>query len=299
MAQHEDPPTDVFVGCVNSDLGSFRFFFGSYDDGDFWVERLLNFLIEKQNFPIFPPIIRSTIALLRLSNAIAKRLQLDPYTTGTRKESLPITVPRWNDLLPRVNALFFSQNDLQDLQINERDLLPFVLEDPMRDELIKQTLWGSVFEARPLLRLDGGLVVGAPSSLGRTLVRFMAGEIQGSGMGEWAETFYDQETAHTFVNLSGFNQRVRRLLNVHCVTDHEGAQIARLERFEPNSLFKEDRNQEVYLDTNAHSEGRLVGCVETNNRSWWVFENLNFPSDQVVPFEKLLNFISSRSSITE
>lgn len=106
MAQHEDPPTDVFVGLVNSHLGSFRFFLGSYDDGDFWVERLLNFLAEKQNFPLFPPIVRSTTALLGLSDAVAKRLQLDPYTTGIRREARQIIIPRWNEMLPRINPIF-------------------------------------------------------------------------------------------------------------------------------------------------------------------------------------------------
>src|SRR6266404_1277938 len=52
-AHMEDPIEDVFVGCINSQFGSFRVFAGVFGDGDFWMERLLAFMAEKQDFPPF------------------------------------------------------------------------------------------------------------------------------------------------------------------------------------------------------------------------------------------------------
>ena len=43
-ARMEDPVEDVFVGCINSEFGSFRVFAGVFADSDFWIERLLAFL---------------------------------------------------------------------------------------------------------------------------------------------------------------------------------------------------------------------------------------------------------------
>jgi len=76
VARMEDPPGDVFIGCINSDHGSFRVFAGIFSDGYFWVERLLHFISEKSEFPGFQEAIDTSLQLLRLSDAVAERLRL-------------------------------------------------------------------------------------------------------------------------------------------------------------------------------------------------------------------------------
>ena len=82
LARHEDPIEDIFVGCVNCSGGSFRVLNGIAMDMDFWVERLLLQLEEKQDFPPFRTVLKTALALLRLSDALADRIGLERYIEG-------------------------------------------------------------------------------------------------------------------------------------------------------------------------------------------------------------------------
>src|SRR6266478_3774947 len=82
FASQEDPAEDVFVGCVNSDFGSYRIFQGIFGDGAFLVERLLAVFAEKPDFPTFQQTIDSVVAFLSLSDALAERAELSRNCAG-------------------------------------------------------------------------------------------------------------------------------------------------------------------------------------------------------------------------
>ena len=51
FALQEDSPEDIFIGYICSKYGGFRVFAGIFAFGHFWLERLIAFLSEKENFP--------------------------------------------------------------------------------------------------------------------------------------------------------------------------------------------------------------------------------------------------------
>jgi hypothetical protein len=197
-ASMEDPAEDCFIGCVNSTRGSFRVFQGNFMDGAFHVERLLDFYLKKSEFPPFQEIIFQVIALLTLTDSLAGRAGLDRYTEGSGNAGLKISLPRWKYLEPRFRNNFFTDEDLDHLGIAKSTLVPFFLKEEDRAKLIQEKIWASSLERRPLLEADGGLLVIEPSTLCRTIVRFML-EALGK-MGGIGESLYQVDNAAMFVN---------------------------------------------------------------------------------------------------
>ena len=196
----EDPVEDVFVGYVNSAFGGFRVLRGIFAEGDFWLERLLAFLEEKQNFPPFPNAIESALPLLRLSEALVERVGLARYSAGGGFSASRIQTPQWRKLEPCFNAVHFSDSELNGLGANREMFRDFILSDEERAKLSGQELWNSSMERRPLIETGSGIIVIAPSNLLRAVTRCLLERIAKSGIGGWGDMFFHTETASIFVN---------------------------------------------------------------------------------------------------
>jgi len=131
-ARMEDPVEDVFVGCINSEFGSFRVFAGVFADGDFWIERLLAFLAEKQNFPPFEMAIKSVLPLLRIGEALAERTGLTRYCPGGGSSFDKMQIPQWRKILACAQAVHFSAAELAAMGIDAELLREFTLTDQRR-----------------------------------------------------------------------------------------------------------------------------------------------------------------------
>ncbi len=206
-ARMEDPVEDVFVGCINSEFGSFRVFAGVFADGDFWIERLLAFLAEKQNFPPFEMAIKSVLPLLRISDALAQRTGLTRYRPGGGSSFDKIQIPQWRKILACAQAVHFSAPELVAMGIDAELLREFTLTDQRKAQLQAEELWNSSLERYPLIEAPDGVIVAAPSSLVRAAIRFLLEHVTKS-LGGWADTFFEVETATLFVN------EVRKRLNI-------------------------------------------------------------------------------------
>jgi len=196
----EDPIEDVFVGYVNSAFGGFRVFRGIFAEGDFWLERLLAFLEEKLDFPGFRDGIECALPLLKLSEAIVKRVSLPRYCAGSGMAASQLKVPQWRILYPCFTAVHFSDFDLVELEINRDHLLHFVLSDEERLKLAGQTIWNSSLERYPLIAVPSGITVISPSNIIRAATRLLLERILQSGIGGWGDMFFHSEISSVFVN---------------------------------------------------------------------------------------------------
>jgi hypothetical protein len=206
-ARMEDPVEDVFVGCVNSEFGSFRIFAGVFSDGDFWIERLLAFLEEKQNFPPFEMVLQSVLPLLKISDALAQRTGLTRYSASGDFASRNGQIPQWRKILSCAKAVHFSVVDLAALGIEMKMLQEFMLSDERRAQLQGEEFWNSSFERHPLIMVEDGVIVTAPSQIQSAVLRYLIEHIT-KGLGGWADMFFQSETASLFVN------EVRRRLEI-------------------------------------------------------------------------------------
>jgi hypothetical protein len=198
-ARMEDPVEDVFVGCVNSEFGSFRIFAGVFSDGDFWIERLLAFLAEKQNFPPFEMVLQSVLPLLKISDALAERTKLARYSASGGFVTDKTQIPQWRKILSCAKAVHFSVADLTVLGIDLKTLQEFMFSDERKAQLQGEELWNSSFERHPLMVVENGVIVASPSQIQSAVLRYLIEHIT-KGLGGWADMFFQAETASLFVN---------------------------------------------------------------------------------------------------
>jgi len=200
ISRQEDPVEDAFIGCVNSDFGSFRLFSGILADGCFTVERLVAFLAKARSFPTFQETLDAGLALLRLSDALAGRCGLKRNAPGGGDSASNITLPRWRDLKPASAALVFTHAELQELDLSVQSLEPFIFKDDHLKLLANERLWNSSLERHPLFQIEDGILIAEPSSLVRAIARWIVERITVTHMGGWADTFHQQDNATIFVN---------------------------------------------------------------------------------------------------
>lgn len=203
LARLEDPVEDVFVGCVNTSSGSFRVFRGILENGDFWTERVLLSLEGKCSFEPIGKIVSAVTSLLRLCDALAERANLRRYAAGYGQGFSRIVVPRWRDMEMSVQALRFNFEDLQGLGIDSGELKEFCFDPQSSEILLMEHLWNSTLERRPLVVVEDGIVLFAPSTVVRSALRFMIEKLAACGILNVAETFYAIENATLFVNEIG------------------------------------------------------------------------------------------------
>jgi hypothetical protein len=201
IALMEDPVEDAFIGCVNSDFGSFRVFAGIFADGDFWVERLLSFIASKQDFPAFQSALNGVLPLLTLSEALVERVGLDRYSPGGGEPAQKIVVPRrWREFSPLLQAVSFTDADLAKLGLSREGLREFVVTDEHRRGLPAEDLWNSSLDRRPLIEGANSISFVVPTRVTAAAARFLVERLAESGMAGWADMFWQSETASIFVN---------------------------------------------------------------------------------------------------
>jgi hypothetical protein len=200
ISRQEDPVEDVFVGPVNSQFGTFRLFSGNFADGYFIAERLVAFLANGASVPTFEQTLHVALSLLKLSDALADRVGLKRNTPGGGQSAQNLTVPNWRNLKRAFDALLFSEADLAALSISHDLLSNFFFTEDDLQKLPSERLWNSSLERHPLFRVEGGVIVGEPSTLARAVTRWILERVNVTRMGGWADTFFQQENASLFVN---------------------------------------------------------------------------------------------------
>lgn len=211
LAREEDPIEDVFVGCVSCRRGNFRLLSGIATDKDFWVERLMTQLEEKQNFPPIQSALNESLALLTLSDALIDRLGLERYEEGDGQAAGVISVPSRTEMQDYLGALTFTAADLVELSVDPVLLTPFLFSDLDRPKLEQQTIWNSELCRRPLRPCGDGVEFVMPSAVVRALQHRMLQGLLETGLGAWADLFFQTSCANEFVNDVGRRLGIRPL----------------------------------------------------------------------------------------
>jgi hypothetical protein len=123
------------------------------------------------------------VALLKLSEEIARRAKLERFCTTEHPPRKPIKIS--SPLLREVSArVAFDLNDLTLLSIAPSDLEPFLFAPEHATALAKETVGHSSLERRPLISAHGSVVVALPTAISAAVRRYLVeaatrvGEIQ-------------------------------------------------------------------------------------------------------------------------
>jgi hypothetical protein len=181
LIKFEDPVEDAFIGNIATAFGNFRVFRGIEEAGDFWAERLLRPLEESDCPEPLIHIVRHVSALLTLSDAIAERLSLKRYSSGSGELRRRLVIPQWRHLAAAAQAVTFSPPDLERLKITQESLAPFIFTDASRNLLPNQTTGHSDFERFPIAKFGNQLVMAAPHTITLSIRRFVVEQLEKSG----------------------------------------------------------------------------------------------------------------------
>ena len=71
--------------------------------------------------------------------------------------------------------------------------------------------------------------------------------------------------------IRSFRHRIRGGVDRHAVTSPEGSAWIEVQRQGEAAFFSEDSGQPIYVSVHHAANGKLLGCVETKDRTWWVY----------------------------
>lgn len=200
VARHEDPVEDVFIGCVSCAEGTYRVFCGNSCDKDYWVERLLALIEGKKEFPPFAAAMEEALALLKLGDKVAERLELGRYIVGSGDAAGRMAVPHRAQMQELCDSVVFSAPDLADLGISRDKLARFILTEKRRAQIVAGSLWNSSLTRYPLREHGDGVLVLSPSGIIRALELHLLDTALNTGLGGWMEHFFQFGCAERFVN---------------------------------------------------------------------------------------------------
>lgn len=172
VALLEDPAEDVFVLSVTTSQGDFRVLSGLWEEGDYATSLLVETLTHA------PPSVAQAwmgpaLALLRLSDVVIDRSQLVRWQMEASSPKGVIDVSSRLNLAELGGRVTFSSSDLRSYGIAPEDLDAFVLEERSRPGLLFEEDEETALHRRPLLRLDGHIVLAVPNAVTYAVRRYL------------------------------------------------------------------------------------------------------------------------------
>lgn len=180
----EDPAEDVFVSLVTTSSGSFRIFEGVWESAAYYLQRVLNVVEGMPDTGNFLSLKRSVEALLRLSEAVAERVQVERYSLGndSKVDALPLKDFRSTAELRKL--VTFSMSELAALGVDTHYLTPFCFSPAGLERLPSEDVGHSTLERCPLARRNGRVHVVLPSAISSTIRRFAIEFVKALGQHE-------------------------------------------------------------------------------------------------------------------
>jgi hypothetical protein len=164
----EDPFNNSFLEEVTFVGGSYRVFPGAVEGASFLFRRLAAAIFKSGEWPPGDPFRRDAMALatagLRVSDAVARRAGV---ARGTRPGLGALVLPQQRELERLKQAVAFTENEWGDLLdgLSDDAAAPLTQELGLPLTSNREHLGTGPFYARPLLRYEGGIIVGLPHAV--------------------------------------------------------------------------------------------------------------------------------------
>ena len=161
----EDPAEDLFCERIVSRYGNFRIFTGHWETPGPYTQTLLEAFEALPPAPQKDTALKCVYAILRLSDELARRANVDRLTPSGGEPAAVIDVPDADALKRLAARVRFTENDLVGLGIERQALSPFVLETHHFSNIATTEPGDSPLEVYPLLQDAGGVIVASPSGI--------------------------------------------------------------------------------------------------------------------------------------
>ena len=173
----EDPVDDVFVANVITPEGNCRVFQGVWDANDYYAQTIVTVFVSHEIPHECQEIVESVFALLRVSEEIARRMDLLRWHRETSTAQGDIRLPDAPVLRRATDSVSFTKDELSDMGIDIDALSPFVLGEADKHSLLTQTIGNTHLERYPLVRIGENLICALPTSISPAIRRYAVEEL--------------------------------------------------------------------------------------------------------------------------
>jgi hypothetical protein len=161
----EDPAEDLFCDLIVSRHGNFRIFTGHWETPGPYTQTLLDAFEALRPVPQKDAALNCVYAILRLSDELARRANVDRLTQSGGEPGAVIDVPDARVLKRLAARVRFTNDELTALGIDRQALSPFVLEACHFSYIGTTEPGDSPLEFHPLLQDSDGVTVASPPGI--------------------------------------------------------------------------------------------------------------------------------------
>jgi hypothetical protein len=161
----EDPIEDLFCNLITTPRGNFRIFTGQWETAGPYTQTLLDAFQGLRDNSLKRDVLKSVYAALRLSDELAERAGVTPYSMAGGTPQGPVAVPSIETLKRLARRVRFSDADLTRLGIDKAVLTPFIIAPRHFRHVSDCEPGNSPLEFHPLLDTSSGLVVASPAGI--------------------------------------------------------------------------------------------------------------------------------------
>ena len=169
----EDPVENVFISNIATPEGNFRIFEGIWESNDYFLQAVIDTLNGNKRFQDLKELIEPSFALLRLSDCIAERLNLERWHSDESAPQGTVNIRPKLRIIGRARAITFTREDLESIGVSRKSLDPFILPQKDRDCLREEIIGNSSLERYPLIDFGEELVFALPHAASPAVRRFV------------------------------------------------------------------------------------------------------------------------------
>lgn len=177
----EDPAEDVMVAAVQSPWGNFRILEGIWEGSSFYLQRFIDVLAQLPSEPAFVRIRASCLALMRLSEEVCARAELERWTLGEEMPVDELPAAALAGPLSKTGRVRFTRTDLKRIGVREADLEPFLFDLSRRKDLADQALGDSALERAPIIKRNNAYTLALPTAVSPAIRYLVAAELERLG----------------------------------------------------------------------------------------------------------------------
>lgn len=194
----EDPNERLFCELIVSERGNFRIFAGRWESAGAYTQTLLDAFESLPNAAIKSAALTSVYALLRLSEEVANRADIDRDTLPGGSPMATIDLPSPAGLRHLADRVWFTDNEISRLGIVGTALTPYILAPDQFPYVSGVPIGDTPLEFHPLLRASGALVLVSPANVPVAVRSVLIQTALRRGMGDaFQKAILEQQEKHT------------------------------------------------------------------------------------------------------
>lgn len=216
ILSQEDPIEDLLCDSLATAAGDFRIFPGQWESATAFTQVMVEAFDTLPSARRKDDTLQASYALLRLSEEIARRSNLDRTTDSGGVPQISIALPHTAALKRLARLATFTARDLASLAIDPNALAPFILDENQLPLIGSNEVGETPLEFHPLLAVGNELAVVSPANISLAVRAVIVNAVLQGGLGDLfhlrlleAQERYTESTAFwpaTHINLSAPDQ---------------------------------------------------------------------------------------------